>query len=89
MGKSYSQDTVGNAVTHTLTSHGTQGVAGNKMGAIVIICPCGSDQTLHARTVEVDIAIYEHVFVCKDCETTMVFRNEQILSAKSDPDCLV
>ena len=59
------------------------------MGAIVITCACGSTKTNHVRTIETDVATYEHVFVCKDCETTIVFRMQQILSAKSDPSYLV
>ena len=59
------------------------------MGAIEIRCACGSLKTNHVRTIETDVATYEHVYVCKDCELTMVFRMSHILSAKSDPDCLV
>lgn len=59
------------------------------MGEILIRCHCGSKNTMHARTVEIEFATYEHVFVCKDCETTLVFQNKQILSAKSDSSCLV
>jgi len=59
------------------------------MGAIEITCPCGSDKTSHVRTIEIDTATFEHVFVCVDCKLTMVFRMSQILAARSDPDCLV
>jgi len=59
------------------------------MGLIEIKCVCGSLRTSHVRTIETGDAIYEHVFVCKDCETTVVFRMTQILCAKSDPSLLV
>jgi hypothetical protein len=59
------------------------------MGAIIITCACGSEKTNHVRTMETGVATYEHVYVCKDCELTMVFRMSQILAARSDPDCLV
>ena len=57
-------------------------------GAIVITCSCGSDKTSHVQTIEIDTVTFEHVFVCMDCEMTMVFRMIQILAARSDPDCL-
>jgi len=59
------------------------------MGAISIKCSCGSERTSPIRTLETDVGIYEHIFVCLDCDTTMVFRMAQILSARSDPNCLV
>jgi hypothetical protein len=59
------------------------------MGAIEITCSCGSEKTNHVRTIETANATYEHVFVCKDCNLTIVFRMIQILSVKSDPRCWV
>ena len=59
------------------------------MGSIGIQCTCGSKSANPVRSLEIDIGIYEHVFVCLHCETTMVFRVSQILAVKSDPNCLV
>ena len=59
------------------------------MGAIEITCVCGSTKMNNVRTIETGDATYEHVFVCKDCELTVVFRMTQILSVRSDPSCLV
>jgi len=58
------------------------------MGAIAIICSYGSKKTSPVRTIEIESAIYEHVFICNDCDLTMVFRMTQILSARNDPNCL-
>ena len=89
MEKSRSQIIVANVVIHFLISHGISKTVKNKMGAIVIVCHCGSDKVNHVRMIEVDVATYKHIFVCKDCETTMVFRLSQILAAKCDPSYLV
>jgi len=59
------------------------------MGAVIIICSCESKNTMHVSTTETGPGIYEHIFVCKDCETTSVFRMTQLLSARSDPNCLI
>lgn len=59
------------------------------MGAIVIICHCGSEQVNHVRAMETDRGIYEHVFVCTKCDTTMVFRVSQILSTKMEKENLI
>lgn len=58
------------------------------MGAIVIICHCGSDNVNHVRALETDVGIYEHVFLCKTCETTMVFRVSQILTCQMEKENL-
>ena len=58
------------------------------MGAIVIICHCGSDNVNHVRALETDVGIYEHVFLCKTCKTTMVFRVSQILTCQMEKENL-